>query len=321
MLPLVSVVIPTYNRAHLVERAVRSVLSQSFSNLEVIVVDDASTDGTREQVFALKQADPRLLYLRHETNRGAQAARNTGIRAANGNYIAFLDSDNEWLPSKLERQMSLFINNGREIKPGVVYAGFKWQYDDGRPSTEQTPRFKGYIYKEALREWIADTSTLVVRKDLLYKAGLFDERVRAYQEWDLCIRLARHAEFDYIPEPLSIYHIHSGPTISKDLMRSARGYLDVITLHRDEIIAELGRKVLSNHFLIVGHSFIQALDFESAKFSFWNAVKLWPIGFKAIIYWIAIHLGKNKYQQLVCLKRQLKSRIRGSWFGVKYLII
>ncbi len=185
---LVSVIIPTYNRAQFIGRAINSVLCQSYQKLEVIVVDDASTDDTVVEVAALQRRDLRIQYLRHKINRGAQAARNTGIQAAQGEFIAFLDSDNEWLPIKLERQMALFASRGKGL--GVVYAGFRWEYHDGRICRYQSPRYRGDIYRDSLKDWIADTSTLVMRRDVLYKAGLCDEKIRAYQEWDLCIRLA-----------------------------------------------------------------------------------------------------------------------------------
>jgi glycosyltransferase involved in cell wall biosynthesis len=101
----VSVVIPTYNRASLLGRAIKSVLEQTYQDFEIIVVDDASTDNTEEVVRNLR--DRRIRYLRHEKNRGGSAARNTGIRAAWGQYIAFQDSDDEWLPEKLKKQMEV----------------------------------------------------------------------------------------------------------------------------------------------------------------------------------------------------------------------
>jgi len=100
--PTVSVIIPTYNRAHLLDRAIRSVLDQTYQDFELIVVDDGSSDPTAEVIATF--ADPRIYYLRHEKNRGAAAARNTGIEASQGDYVAFLDSDCEWLPKKLLKE-------------------------------------------------------------------------------------------------------------------------------------------------------------------------------------------------------------------------
>src|SRR5215469_600238 len=102
--PRVSVVIPLFNRARTIERALASVQRQSFSDLEIVVVDDASSDGGADKIAGL---DPRLRILRHPANRGAAAARNTGINAARGEYVAFLDSDDEWLPAKLTTQLGV----------------------------------------------------------------------------------------------------------------------------------------------------------------------------------------------------------------------
>ncbi|MGB9587486.1 MAG: glycosyltransferase family 2 protein, partial [Armatimonadota bacterium] len=129
-MPTVSVVIPTYNRALLVERAIRSVLGQTYTDFEVIVVDDGSTDDTKRILADLAHEDPRVRWFHHSENRGAQAARNTGCRAAEGEYIAFLDSDNEWLSNKLHLQMELLKEHGEYI--GVVYCGFRVIYPDHR---------------------------------------------------------------------------------------------------------------------------------------------------------------------------------------------
>src|SRR4030042_5052103 len=104
-MPTVSIIIPTYNRAHLVMRAINSVLDQSFQDFEIIIVDDASRDNTEKMVSGIR--DKRIFYIRHEKNRGGSAARNTGIKQARGEYIAFLDSDDEWLPEKLEKQLKV----------------------------------------------------------------------------------------------------------------------------------------------------------------------------------------------------------------------
>ncbi len=106
MNPTVSVIIPTYNRANLVSRAIKSVLNQTYQDFEIIVVDDCSEDNTEEIVKSFN--DSRIRYIKHKKNKGGSAARNTGIKRARGKYIAFLDDDDEWLPSKLEKQIMLF---------------------------------------------------------------------------------------------------------------------------------------------------------------------------------------------------------------------
>ena len=124
-LPKVSVVIPTHDRAHLVGRAIRSVLAQTFQDFEIIVVDDCSVDNTKEVVQSL--ADSRIRYLRHEINRGGSAARNTGIGAARGEWIAFLDSDDEWLPKKLEKQLEMGYTTDLSNVGAVICRMPGWQ--------------------------------------------------------------------------------------------------------------------------------------------------------------------------------------------------
>jgi glycosyltransferase involved in cell wall biosynthesis len=293
---LVSIVIPTYNRAQLIERAVHSTLSQTFTDLEVIIVDDASTDNTRDRINTLKRVDQRINYLWHDSNRGAQAARNTGIAAASGPYVAFLDSDNQWLPQKLERQMALFSN--KSTSPGVVYCGYSKVSPAGDVLHEYVPRYRGSVYKQTLVDWLTDTSTIVVRKDILEKIHSFDDTVSSHQEWDLCIRLARECEFDFVPECLAIYHEHTLPSISKDYLRDACGYATIVETHREAILSECGRRVFSEHCLKTGRLFVLAGRFDLARASFLTSLRYYPLNIKAMLHFAASQLGNDLYRYL-----------------------
>lgn len=125
--PTVSIIIPTYNRSQLIARAVKSVLNQTYQNFELIIIDDGSTDNTRELVTSFN--DERIRYIRHEENKGEAAARNTGLKAARCDYIAYQDSDDEWLPEKLARQIELLQDASPEV--GVIYTGF-WKAENHR---------------------------------------------------------------------------------------------------------------------------------------------------------------------------------------------
>lgn len=303
--PLVSVIIPTFNRSAFIERAILTVLNQSFRDLEVIVVDDGSTDNTYHIVKSLKLKDSRILYIRNEQNRGAQSARNTGIRAARGIFIGFLDSDDEWLPFKLESQLRVFENSCTSV--GVVYGGFRWRYDSGAFTKDQMPRFHGNIYSDALRGWIADTNTLLIKKTLLLSAGLWDERIRAYQEWDLCIRLAKKAEFAFVNDILAIYHNHSGVTISKDRLRSAHGYLDVVISHYAEISHVLGRPALAEHLLTAGQHFMNASHFNCGVLLFKESLRVCPLHVKSLTFLFLTIFGAECYNYLLSLGNRIYS--------------
>ncbi|MBN1614997.1 MAG: glycosyltransferase family 2 protein [Deltaproteobacteria bacterium] len=303
-MPAVSVIIPAYNREKFIGRALESALAQTFRDMEIIVVDDGSSDGTIEVVKKLAGSDSRLYLLVHEKNRGAQAARNTGIFASAGDYIAFLDSDDEWLPEKLERQMSLIARN--RDRTGAFYAGYLQVYGNGNSEAECLPRLRGNIYRAVLEASFGDMNTLMVRKDILFAAGLCNERIRAYHEWDLCIRLAGRTDFDYVPEPLARYYLHGAPTISSDLQRSAWGYADVVAAHRDEIVEICGLRALSRHYVKVGHFLMIAGAAEPARRFFLQAARSSPFNVEAcLLYGISLS-GARAYSFLRSLRRALR---------------
>lgn len=201
--PAVSVIIPTYNRAQLVTRAIRSALEQSFDDLEVLVVDDASTDNTIETVAGI--ADPRIRYLRQPFNQDVSAARNRGLRAAQGDFIAFLDSDDEWLPGKLEAQIARFREAPDSV--GLVYTGSITRFDDGKERVF-LPEHRGDVFREILLKNITDagSASVMIRRNVVRVVGFFDERIPAMEDYDYWIRAARFYEFDFVDQPLVRYH-------------------------------------------------------------------------------------------------------------------
>lgn len=204
---LVSVIIPTYNRGYCIERSINSVLNQTWSNLEVLVVDDASTDNTFEIVKEVN--DSRVRYFRIQNNMGANHARNEGIKNAKGNYIAFNDSDDEWLPEKLEKQMQLMKLQekieGDNI--GAVYC-IMTKYSNGRiyqiaPMLEEVGEHGiGNIYKYMQGNMFISTQTLVFRKKVLEKVGGFNEDLERLQDWELLLRVAQKYKFFLVQENL-----------------------------------------------------------------------------------------------------------------------
>ena len=123
--PKVSIILPTYNRAHIIEKAIQSVLNQTYQDFEIIIIDDGSKDDTKKIIRGFQEKDNRIKYIRFEENKGAAAARNAGIKMSKGEYITFQDSDDEWLPEKLEKQMKIIETSSENI---VVYCGF-WRID------------------------------------------------------------------------------------------------------------------------------------------------------------------------------------------------
>ena len=204
----VSVVTPTYNRERVLPRAVDSVLGQTGTDFEYLVVDDASTDDTESVMAAY--TDDRLQYIRLDTNAGANAARNVGIDEASGEYIAFLDSDDEWEPNKLERQLHVAENED----VGAVYTGVS-QFVDGELTAEKTPSLAGDITADLLgRNFIGTFSSVLVSTPVARDVGRLDESMPSWQDWDYYLRLSRHTDFGVVEEALTRQHGHDGPNIS-----------------------------------------------------------------------------------------------------------
>lgn len=182
----VSVIIPSYNRAHLIEKSVRSVLAQTYKNLEVIVVDDASTDNTEATVRSI--SDSRVKYVRLAKNSGACAARNEGIRLASGAYIAFNDSDDQWTAEKVRRQLDFLV----EHKADVVICKMECMDADGSflhffPNKNGSSRIS---YNELLRYNCASTQTFF-GKASCFKETPFDIKMPRLQDWDDALRLSQ----------------------------------------------------------------------------------------------------------------------------------
>jgi glycosyltransferase involved in cell wall biosynthesis len=260
----VSIIIPTYNREGLIEGSVRSVLAQTYRNFEIILVDDCSTDGTPEVISSLVKEDRRCRYIRHDINIGAQAARQTGIKAAKGELIAFLDSDDEWYPEKLEKQVEAFKR--LPAKVGAVHSGCDIYYEStGRKKRFEVPILNGYVYEKLLRRPGPLYPCLMVRRKCFGEIpDAIDPNVPSYQEWDTSINLARKYDFYFIDEPLMVYNIHKGETISSDLYRDIEGYLYVVKKHHEEILKHCGSEALGNHYCSMAAKYLVIKDYSRA---------------------------------------------------------
>ncbi len=206
--PLVSVIIPTYNRKAYVQQAIDSVLAQTYPHYEIIVVDDGSTDGTGE-ALAARYGD-RITYHWQE-NQGESAARNWGINIAKGEYIAFLDSDDLWYPNKLEVQVE-WLNGRKNI--GFLTCLGEAIDSEGELVPElgfgQKALYSPLTYEQLYKDYnVGSPSCVVVPKPVLEKAGGFDERIRYGEDWDLFLKIAAIGDIENVPEILTQMRIHS----------------------------------------------------------------------------------------------------------------
>lgn len=194
-----SVIIPTYNRGYCLEKAILSVLQQTYPVHEVIIVDDHSTDNTASIVSAIN--DPRVKYHYLPQNRGAGGARNFGVSMASGEFIAFHDSDDEWLPEKLEHQINYYIEH--QIY-GLIYCSYEStlpnDYRYTFPMLDSSTTLEGHIFSNLLIKNTIGTPTILVRKDIFEQVGGFDESMSALEDWEFALKIARKYPIGFLPE-------------------------------------------------------------------------------------------------------------------------
>lgn len=223
---MVSVIIPSYNREKTIERAVMSVLNQTYKDLELIVVDDCSKDNTVEVLKSIK--DDRLKIIRLEKNSGACVARNVGIENAQGDYIAFQDSDDEWLLDKLEKQMAIF----EKEKVDLVFCAFN-RFGLGKNLT--CPKLSEGIVerKTLLEDSRISTQTLIGKKEC-FENVKFDPEMPRLQDYDITIRLSKKYSIYFVNEPLVNMYVQND-SISKNKNKMIRAETIIFSKYKDDI--------------------------------------------------------------------------------------
>jgi glycosyltransferase involved in cell wall biosynthesis len=297
--PRVSVVIPTYNRAPLLGRAIQSVLNQTYQDFEVIVVDDASTDNTEGIVKGFNCG--KIKYIRHEKNKGGAAARNTGIKEANFDYIAFQDSDDEWLPEKLEQQMNIFKTVPPDV--GVVYTGF-WRVEGIKKTyipSSQVRLKEGYIHYSLLEGNFVTTPAAVVKKECFEKAGAFDESLPRFQDWELWIRISKYYQFKYINEPLVISY-YTPDSISTDQNGLIIACKLILEKHFEDL--KKHRKLLAKHYCSRGILLCSTREFRQGRSYHIKAIKAYPLNIKVLLLAFLSLFGQTAYKKILqCYQR------------------
>jgi glycosyltransferase involved in cell wall biosynthesis len=273
--PKVSVIIPTYNRAHLIDRAIRSVLNQTYQDFELIIVDDGSMDDTEGTIKSFK--DERIRYIRHKKNKGEAAARNTGIKIAKGQYIAFQDSDDESFPQRLEKQIKVLQSESSKV--GIVYTSM-YRFDKkGEKHHFVTPTIMpedGLVYREALDDQLLNIGigTAVVRRSCFETVGLFDERLPYFVDFDFFIRLSKYFYFYHIDEPLINYYETEG-SLGSNLSAFVTSRKIILENYFEDIKKD--KRVLANHYLGIGIGLCANGEIEEGESYFAKAFKTYPL--------------------------------------------
>lgn len=298
--PLVSVVIPAYNAAPFLSSALESVLAQTYKNYELLVIDDGSTDATAAVVKRLP-----IVRLLSQCHTGAGAARNRGIEASRGSLVAFLDADDIWMPSKLEKQV-VFLQRHPDI--GMAICEHTVLEEDGRERmSDKSVLFKGDTVKNIFLHSDVATPTVIVRKQVFNKVGLFDESLLCAEDENLWMRIGMSYRIGLVGEPLAKVIIRSSSTSrQKGMMRSSvQEHLRILPLKYPQLAAHLGPLVHIKrarlHFAC-GLESLAVNDLTSARGDFAMAMTN-QTSLRYAMYWLACWLPPPLFSIARALRR------------------
>jgi glycosyltransferase involved in cell wall biosynthesis len=281
MTPTVSVILPTKNRSHYLAPAIKSVLSQTYKEFELLIIDAASTDETQQVVNGFN--DSRIKYLRQEKDEGVSAARNLGISKSTGDFVAFLDDDDLWLPKKINTQLTVF----REASPavGVVYcpSGYYIRMDENVIEFNGTSVRGNIFAKIVARNIIGNCSGVMVRRECFFEVGLFDVSLYASEDWDMWIRLAKKYEFEPAKGFQYLYRLHAHRASSRV---NTYKRLNAVRIILKKYLPDIDTLPQKNKLMSTWYSHFGLINFENgdtknAKKAYIKAIKENPANIAA----------------------------------------
>lgn len=277
--PLVSVVIPTFNREILIQKALGSVLAQTYPHIEIIVVDDGSTDNTRGIILQRYGETVRYLY---QENQGISKSRNTGIKNAQGDFIAFLDSDDYWVPEKTERQIALFQEHPEYGLVASCCASIRL---DGRFREKNRPGKSGWVLEGLFHANYIRTSSAIIKRECIEKVGIFDEELKECEEYDYWLRIAAKYPIGFINESLAVY-VDNPSGVSTDSLIGRLYRLKVLEKEylKEKIPPDRYARRIANTCHYIGRHYIKKGDKEKGKYYLQRARHLQPFYIKNLIY-------------------------------------
>jgi glycosyltransferase involved in cell wall biosynthesis len=308
----VSVIIPAYNSELYIADALRSILAQTYLPQEIIVVDDGSCDGTAR---ALDPFLPAIRYI-YQNNGGEPAARNTGMREAKGDYIAFLDADDLWVPEKLDLQMAYLAAHPEYA---FVYSDMSTFDENGIVDRSVKARFNitfptGNIFRALFHETLFGSGTVLFHRECLEKAGYFDEELLVGSDYEMWLRMAQHVEMGVVDKPLLLYRQHSTMS-TRSLGRAMRGGVpwEVLALNKvlcsyPEASQQLGRSVvkrrLAKPYADLAHTWLQQRNHKNARKLFGRAIAYSPAEWQYSLFYLATFLPPARMEGLRRLYRK-----------------
>jgi glycosyltransferase involved in cell wall biosynthesis len=307
MTPTISIVMPVLNGERYIAEAIESICRQTYTDFELLVIDDGSSDRTREIALGFASRID-LKYVRHETNQGITRSVNDGLRHASGRYIAFLDHDDLWLPDFLETQLAHLTNHA---DVGMVHSDFQTIDGDGKILEHSVARERnrtrpsGFVFHDLFMQSMICGNSVVIRKECFDRLGLWDESLR-WADYHMWLRVARHYKIDYIPKVLTAYRQHSSQSTRSNSTRPpdeppvAAQAIEKL-LHDDpDIRREIGartiRRRMSSFYFDLAYDWYSAGQPANARLCMRRALRLWPTNPRYLGLYAATLLGRSRVQ-------------------------
>jgi glycosyltransferase involved in cell wall biosynthesis len=301
-MPKVSVIIPTHNRAEFLRSAITSVLNQTFQDFEIVIIDDASKDHTREVIASFN--DVRIKVIHKQAGQGAAGSRNIGIMNAKYEYIAFLDDDDEWLPEKLKIQACLLNNSSQEVG-GICTGCFNIEKASGRVLSIYEPEIN-----DLFRENFIVTSSILLRRECFEQCGLFDENMPTSSDYDMWIRISEKFSFKVIKDALVNYFIHEN-NLTRNCEKKIRG-LEILFEKYDSFFKK-DYKWYSINCLDLGVFYCYKGELQKGRKAFSKAIRMNPFEIRNYFNFILSLLGAERFKKLREAKEKYSRTVRSSF--------
>lgn len=295
---LVSVVLPTLGRIERLERALESIASQTYTTYEVIVVDGNSSEDVKKFLAEF----PEHYQYRQQSGTGLSNARNIGIRAAEGDYIAFLDDDDQWYPEKLSRQVE--VMRSAPTTSAFVYTGIKSVNSEGELIRIKHPTTVPTIDQLLTRNYVGAPSSVLVRRECLEKVGCFDESLPSREEWDLYIRLCSRYDTEVISSPLVIKEKHPG-SMSADVELIKRDWKALYQKHKEKYTQGISKKFWANYHLVLCRKYADQSEIAQARRHAFRSLQ-YRFDMGTLPYLFGTCLGETGYNMLRQVRRQVR---------------
>lgn len=321
---LISVLIPTYNAGIYIEKTLQSVLEQTYQNIEIIVVDDGSTDDT--EIILKKFDDPRLHYIKQTNSGGPAKPRNVGIAASKGEYIALFDSDDLMLPTKLSTQIEALkatpdaafccTNFSKIDECGKITTAAFWETNKNFQNLDKSKQdtFGNYYYypneltNNLLIHNFVATSSVLIRKDVLDKIGGFDESLANADDYDMWLRISPHYSYILIPQVMHQYRLREGNITSRGIYKLVDGRVAVLKRHMNKAsnktTASHVKKTILRYLLCAGYYYFQQQDLQKAKEYYLESIYTLPT-YTAFKYFISCIMGQRFIDTIRNLKHSI----------------